>query len=128
MSSRFAFERLADVRHDAQLLIDLAGDQERQLAALVAAAEEDVRHAEAVVSHAAEHLDVEDVRHLLSAQLERSLASAAVARRLLAGGATAAGLRFVAWSRVPAVLGACRWIGRVSFRRWLARLHGSANA
>lgn len=37
MSSRFAFERLADVRHDGQLLIDRAGDQESQLPAVLGA-------------------------------------------------------------------------------------------
>jgi len=88
MSSRFAFERLADGRHDAQLLIDRADDQDGQLAALVAAAEEDARHAEAVVSHAADRLDVDDVRHLLSAQLERRLAGAAVAWVRLISGTT----------------------------------------
>jgi len=85
MSSRFAFERLADVRHDAQLLIERASDQESQLEALVAASEGDLRHAEAAVSHAADHLDVDHVRHLLSAQFERNLAGAALAKRLLAG-------------------------------------------
>jgi len=85
MSSRSAFERLADIRHDAQILIERAGDHEVQLEALVAAAEGDLRHAAAAVSHAADHLDVDDVRHLLTAQLERSLTGAAVARSLLAG-------------------------------------------
>jgi two-component system, cell cycle response regulator DivK len=84
MSSQFAFERLADVRHDAQLLIERTDDQQDQLEALVAAAEGDVRQAEAAASHA-DHLDVDDLRHLLSAQFERSLAAAAVARCLLAG-------------------------------------------
>jgi two-component system, cell cycle response regulator DivK len=85
MSLRFAFEQLADLRHDAQRLLDRAGDQEGQLEAFVAAAEGDLRHAEAAVSHAADALDLGDVRHLLSGQLERSAAGAATARRLLAG-------------------------------------------
>ena len=85
MSFRFASEQLADLRHDAQLLIERAGDQEGQLEALVAATEGDVRQAEAAVSHAADDLDVGDVRHLLSGQLERSAAGAAAAKRLLAG-------------------------------------------
>jgi two-component system, cell cycle response regulator DivK len=85
MSLRFAFEQLADLRHDAQRLLDRAGDQEGQLEAFVAAAEGDLRHAEAAVWHAADDLDVGDVRHLLSGQLERSAAGAATAKRLLAG-------------------------------------------
>src|SRR6187200_3337246 len=85
MSLRFASEQLDALRHDAQLLIERAGDQEGQLEALVAATEGDVRQAEAAVSHAADDLDVGDVRHLLSGQLERSAASAAAAKRLLVG-------------------------------------------
>jgi two-component system cell cycle response regulator DivK len=80
----FASERLADVRQDAQLLIERAGDHEGQLAALVAAAEGDVLHAEAAVSHLADHLDVDDVRALLAQQLERTAAGAVAARHLLA--------------------------------------------
>jgi PleD family two-component response regulator len=83
MSLWFASKQLATLRHDAQLLIELAGDQEGQLEAFVAAAEENLRHAEAAVS--ASDLDVDEVRHLLSAQFERSAARAAAAKRLLAG-------------------------------------------
>ena len=85
MSLRFASEQFAELRHDAQLLIECAGDQQGQLEALVAANEGDLRQAEAAVSHAADDLDVGDVRHLLSGQLERSAAGAAAAKRLLAG-------------------------------------------
>ena|SRR5688500_12907945 len=85
MSLRFASEQLAELRHDAQLLIERAGDQEGQLEALVAATHGDLRHAEAAVSQSAVDLDVGDVRHLLSDQLERSAAGAAAAKRLLAG-------------------------------------------
>jgi two-component system, cell cycle response regulator DivK len=85
MSLRFASEQLADLRHDAELLIERAGEQEGQLEAFVAAAEGDVRHAQAAASHAADDLDVGEVRHLLSRQLERSAAGAAAAKRLLAG-------------------------------------------
>ncbi len=85
MSPRLASERLADVRQDAQLLIEHAGDQEGQLEAFVAATEEDLRHAEAAVSDAADDVaDVDEVRHLLCAQLARSAASATAAKRLLA--------------------------------------------
>ena len=62
MSLRFASEQLADLRHDAQLLIECAGDQQGQLEALVAANEGDLRQAEAAVSHAADDLDVGDLR------------------------------------------------------------------
>jgi CheY-like chemotaxis protein len=44
-----------------------------------------LKQAEAAVSHAADDLDVSDVRHLLSGQLDRSAAGAAAAKRLLAG-------------------------------------------
>jgi CheY-like chemotaxis protein len=84
MSLRFRSEQLAGLRHDAQLFIERTGDQEDQLKAFVAAAEQDMRHAEAAVS-AAHDLDVDVVRHLLSTQLERSAAGAAAAKRLLAG-------------------------------------------
>jgi two-component system cell cycle response regulator DivK len=85
VSLRFASEQLADLRHDTQLLIDGAGEQEGQLDAFVAATERDVRSAEAAVTHAAHHVHVDEVRQLLSAQLERSAAGAATTKRLLAG-------------------------------------------
>jgi hypothetical protein len=83
MSLRFASEQLANLRHDAPLLIERSGHQEGQLEALVVAAEGDLRQAEAAVSQAAVDFDVGDVRHLLSAQRERSAAGAAAAKRLL---------------------------------------------
>ena len=84
MSLHFASEQLVHLCHDARLLANRAGDQEGQLDAFVAAAERDMRHAEAAVSRAHD-LDVDEARHLLSAQLERSAAGAAAAKRLLAG-------------------------------------------
>jgi CheY-like chemotaxis protein len=84
MSLRFASERLAHLCHEARLLTERAGDQEGQLEDFVAAAERDMRHAEAAVSRAADDLDVFEARHLLSAQLERSATGAAAAKRLLA--------------------------------------------
>ena len=47
MSLRSASEQLVHLRHDAQLLIERAGDQEGQLEALVAATDGDLRQAEA---------------------------------------------------------------------------------
>jgi two-component system cell cycle response regulator DivK len=85
MSLRFASAQLADLRRDAQLLIECAGDQEGQLEAFVATAEQDLRQVEAAVFRAADDLNMVEVRHLLSAQLERSAAGAAAATRLLAG-------------------------------------------
>jgi CheY-like chemotaxis protein len=85
MSLQFASEQLADLRHDAQVLIERAADQKGQLEALVAATQGDLRHAQAVASQAAVDLDVGDVRHLLSGQLERSATGAAAAKHLLAG-------------------------------------------
>src|SRR6476620_10027748 len=85
MAFRSASDRLTNVRKDAQLLLQRAEDQEDQLEALVAAADGDLLNAEAAVSDAADRLDVAEVRHLLSAQFDRSAAGAAGARRLLAG-------------------------------------------
>jgi two-component system, cell cycle response regulator DivK len=81
MSNRFTSEQLADLRHDARILIERAGDQEGQLEALVTATERDIRQAEAAVSHSTD-LDLDEIRHLLSAQLQRSTAGAATVRRL----------------------------------------------
>lgn len=84
MSLRFASEHLADLRQDARALIERAGDQQVRLEAFVAAAEGDLRHAEAAVSYAVDDLDLSEVRHLLSAHAERTAAGAAAAKRLLA--------------------------------------------
>ena len=79
MSLRSHSEQLADLRGDARLLIERTGDQQVQLEALVASAEREVRQAEAALFQAR---DVNEVRQLLSAQLHRSAAGAATARRL----------------------------------------------
>ena len=63
MSLRFASEQLADLRHDAQILVDCAGHQESQLEDFVATAGQHVRHVEAAVSHAAGNLNVDEVHH-----------------------------------------------------------------
>jgi CheY-like chemotaxis protein len=83
MSHLLPPDQFAQLRDDAQLLIRGTGDHEGQLEALVAMSEADVRHAEASIAHAAD-LDLDDVRHLLAAQLQRSAASAVTARRLCA--------------------------------------------
>jgi two-component system, cell cycle response regulator DivK len=86
MSLRFASKELADLRRDAQRLVDRAGEQAGQLDAFVAATERDVRYAEAaIISHTADDVDLEEIRHLLSAQLERSAAGAAATKRLVVG-------------------------------------------
>jgi two-component system, cell cycle response regulator DivK len=84
MSLRFPSEQLADFRHDARVLIERTADQEGQLEALAASAERDVQHAEAALSHAAA-CDVNQLRHLLAAQLQRSAAGAETVRRLCVG-------------------------------------------
>lgn len=81
MSPRFTSEQLADLHHHTQQLIDGLVIQEGQLRAFVAAAERDVRQAEAAVSQAGG----DKVRTMLSAHLERSAAGAAMARRLCVG-------------------------------------------
>ena len=63
MSLRFPSEELANLRHDVQLLIERAGDQESQLDALVAANDGEFRRAKAAVSLAAVELDAGEVRH-----------------------------------------------------------------
>lgn len=81
MSPRSISVRLAAVRTHAQLLLEHAEVHAGQLNAFVAAAEEDVRQAEAAVSHAADHgVDGEEVRHLLGALLGRSVATATAAK------------------------------------------------
>lgn len=84
MPSRLPSEQLADLRRDARLLADRASDQEGELETFVATAEQEMRYAEAATSHAADDLDVDEVRDLLAAQLERISAGTATARRLLA--------------------------------------------
>jgi DNA-binding NtrC family response regulator len=93
MSLRFASEQLADLRRDARLLIERAGDQEDQLEACVAATERDMRRAEAPVSHAAVALHVLDDEDLASHSPARVLITAStqqgvemLARRVHAGG------------------------------------------
>ena len=83
MSLRFPSGHLAIVRRDAQRFIQRAGNHESQLEALVAAAEGDLRHAETARSEAAD-ADVDQLRHMLFAQAERSAAGAAMAKRLCA--------------------------------------------
>jgi two-component system, cell cycle response regulator DivK len=85
MSLRDSSEQRAALRDHARLLAEQAGDHEDQLEAFVAAAECVVRQVEAAVWHAADDLDVDEVRRLLSAHLERSAVGAAAAKRLLAG-------------------------------------------
>lgn len=102
MSPRSISVRLAAVRTHAQLLLEHAEVHAGQLNAFVAAAEEDVRQAEAAVSHAADHgVDGEEVRHLLGALLGRSVATATAAKCLLedAHQQHAAAQRFVAHLR-----------------------------
>jgi two-component system, cell cycle response regulator DivK len=76
-------EQLVDLRQDVQLLIERTRDQEGQLEALVASAERDTHEAEAALSHAAD--PNVDIPHLLAAQVQRSAAGAATARRLCVG-------------------------------------------
>jgi two-component system, cell cycle response regulator DivK len=83
MSLRSPSEQLADLRHDARLLLEQTADHERQHDALVASAERDVRQAEAALFRAST-ADPNQLRHLLAVHLQRSAASAATARRLCA--------------------------------------------
>jgi CheY-like chemotaxis protein len=84
MSPPSPSEQLARLHDNARLLTDHAREQEAELEALVASAERDVRQAESALSRAGDR-GVDEVRHLLSAQLQRSVADAASARRLCDG-------------------------------------------
>ena len=84
MSHRSLYGQLADLRHDAQLLVEQAGDQEEQIEALFAAAERDLLQAQAAIADAT-CLNLDQVLQLLSAELQRSTAAAATARRLCVG-------------------------------------------
>ena len=80
MPPRLSAEGLADLRQDAQRLIEHAHDHAAALEALVVATERDTREAKAAASHPAD-LGIE-VRDLLSNQFHRCAAGAAAARRL----------------------------------------------
>lgn len=81
MSFPSAVGQLAALRDDAQLLLEQADDQEKQLEALVALAERDLLHATAAVSDTTV-LDADQVADLLAAELERSRTAAVTAARL----------------------------------------------
>jgi CheY-like chemotaxis protein len=84
MAFRSPSGQRVDLRDDAQLLVEEAGDQEEQLDALLAIAERDLRHAKAALSGATD-LNVDQVRYLLSTELQRSTAAAASVGRLSVG-------------------------------------------
>lgn len=81
MSLQSDDDHLTDLLHHARLLVERTGEQGDQLEALVASAERDVRYGEAALSQAT-GADVNHVRNLLSAQVQRSAAGAASARRI----------------------------------------------
>lgn len=83
MSLRLPLDLLAVLRQETRALIERQEDHEAQLEGFVAVAEADLRHAEAAVSNA-DGLNVDGLRQLLSAQLERRAAGAVAARQLLA--------------------------------------------
>jgi CheY-like chemotaxis protein len=85
MALSFPVQQLFDLRHQARLLIEQAGDHEGQLETLVTEAERDRRHAEAAVSHAGDDLSLDEMRRLLVAHLQRSAAGSAAAKRILLG-------------------------------------------
>ena len=80
-------EQLAIIRDQARILADRTAEHEQSLAALVAAAEMDVRRAEAALSDAvaATHAPIDRLQSLLSDHLQRSQDSAETARQLSAG-------------------------------------------
>jgi two-component system cell cycle response regulator DivK len=82
MSLRSQSEQLADLRHDAQLLTERAGDQEEQLQTFVEDVERERQQVKAL-SDAADELDVDELREQLAAHVQRKAPGAAIARRLL---------------------------------------------
>ena len=85
MALSFPFQQLFDLRHQARLLSEQAGDHEGQLETFVAEAERDRRHVEAAVSDAGDDLSRDEMRRLLVAHLQRSATSLAAAKRILSG-------------------------------------------
>jgi len=83
MPPRLSAERLADLRQDAQRLIERARDHAAALEALAVAAERDSREAKAAASRPGD-LDIE-VRDRLSTELQRRAAAATATRRLWVG-------------------------------------------
>src|SRR5690242_8562450 len=83
MSPRLSPERLADLREDAQRLIEQTHDHASAVGALVAATERDTREAMAATAHLGD--PGIDLRDLLFQQVQRSAAGAAAARRLWVG-------------------------------------------
>jgi two-component system cell cycle response regulator DivK len=109
MSQRSSSERLATLRDNTQVLIEHLNDHEGRLEAFVAAAEGDVRHAETALSQAAD-ADAGQVQRMLVAQVERSAAGAAIARRLC----TSAHEQHAAARRLLVHLGGARRAGEES--------------
>ena len=81
MSLRSHSAQLAAVRHSAQRLLDPSRRQEDLLSALVASAERDMRQAEAALARMGDG-DLDQIRTMLSEQVERSAACATSARRI----------------------------------------------
>jgi two-component system, cell cycle response regulator DivK len=83
MRPRLSSEALADLRQDAQQLVELTRDHAAAIEALVVATERESREAQAAASDLAD-LDIE-AQNRLSQQLQRRAAGSAAARRLWAG-------------------------------------------
>jgi two-component system, cell cycle response regulator DivK len=87
MSLSFSSGQPASIRDEARVLAERASDYKRHAESLVAAAEANVRDAEAALSDAldATHGCVDRLRSLLGTQLQQSLVGAATARQLCVG-------------------------------------------
>jgi CheY-like chemotaxis protein len=81
MSPQFSARQFSDLRDDVQQVVESARDQESDIQALATAAQRDIRHAEAALSRT-RGLPVDQLREVLDAQLQRSVADAAAARQL----------------------------------------------
>ena len=86
MSLSFPSDRRARIRDTARILAERAGDGEDDLAAFVAAADADIRRAEAELSHSLDltSTSLDELRSTLRSQLQRSVDGAQAARQLLA--------------------------------------------
>jgi CheY-like chemotaxis protein len=82
MSVQFSSKQLADLRDDASQLVDHARDHEAEMESLTASAQISTRLAEATLSRTRMPLGLAELRNVLEAQLQRSVAGVAKANQL----------------------------------------------
>jgi CheY-like chemotaxis protein len=83
MSMQFPQEHLAQLRQSAQFLVERTGSHQEELEGLAASADRTVRQAQTITAEVVD-ADLNEVRHLLYGDVQRSLEGAARARTLCA--------------------------------------------